>query len=45
VDSGFDQNESILGIFVLSAFLEMSSDVDCFLDQGVDVFRDFRGGT
>ena len=45
MDPGLDQDESVLGILVLSAFLQMPADVDCLLDQAVDVLRDLRGAS
>ncbi|KAG9796195.1 hypothetical protein KCU88_g435, partial [Aureobasidium melanogenum] len=40
VDSGFDKNETELGVLVLSVALEMLADGD-----GLKVLRDFRGET
>ena len=45
MNSGLDQNKSVLGILVLSAFLEVASDVDCLLDHAVDVLGKFGGDT
>ena len=41
VDAGFNENDSVLGILVLSALLQMSADVDGLLDEAVDVLGDF----
>ena len=40
VDSGFDQNQSVFGVFVLSALLQVSADVECFLNETVNVLGD-----
>jgi hypothetical protein len=40
VDSGLDQNQVVLAILVLSAFLKMLSDADSLPDQTVDIFGD-----
>lgn len=45
MDSGLDQDESVLGILVLSALLQVPSDVHCLLDQAVDILRNLRGAT
>jgi hypothetical protein len=45
VDSGFDQDESVLGILVLAALFEMASDVDSLLDHAVDVFGNLRSAS
>ena len=45
VNSRFDQNEPILGVFVLSALLQMPSDVYCLLDQTVDILGNLRSAT
>ena len=45
VDSGFDQNESEFGIFVLSEFFQMLSDGNSLLDEVVEIFWDFRSST
>ena len=45
VNSGFDKNESVLGVFVFSALFHVSSDIDSLLDEAVDVFGDFRSAT
>jgi hypothetical protein len=34
----------VFGVLVFSAFLLMSSDVDGFLDQTINIFWDFWGG-
>ena len=45
VDSGFNENEPVLGIFILPALFHVAADVHGLLDQAVDVFRNFRGAT
>ena len=45
VDSGFDQNQSELGVLVLSVALQVLSDLDSLLDKHVKVLWDFRGKT
>ena len=40
VDSGLDQNQSELAVFVGSELLDVLSDVDSLLDQVVQVFGD-----
>lgn len=41
VDSGLNQNQSVFGILVLAALLQMSANVDCLLDQTVDILGNF----
>jgi len=41
VDSGFDQDESEFGVFVLAVALEVLSDGDSLLDQHVEILWDF----
>ena len=38
MDSCFDENQSELGVTVLTVTLEMFSHGDCFLDQAVQIF-------
>lgn len=45
MDSGFDQNQSELGILVLSVSLQVLSDSDSLLDQVVQVFGDLWSQT
>lgn len=45
VDSRFDEDESVLGVFVLAALFQVAADVHCLLDQAVDVFGNFGGGS
>lgn len=46
VDSGLNQNESVFSILVFSAaFLHMSSDIYCLLNQTVHIFRNLRSAT
>lgn len=45
VNSGLDENQSVLGVLILAAFLEVASDVDCLLDHAVDVFGELRGAS
>lgn len=45
VDSRLDQNQSELGVLVLSVSLQVLSDGDSLLDQVVQVLRDVRGQT
>ena len=40
VNPRLHQNQSVLGRFVLTAFLHMSADVDCLLNHAVDILRD-----
>ena len=40
VDPGLDQNESVLGRLILTAFFHMSADVDGLLDHTVNIFWD-----
>jgi len=42
VDSAFDQDESELGVLVLSELLEMFANIHCLLNQVVEVFWNFR---
>ncbi len=45
MDSGFNQNQSELGIAILAVTFQMLADRDSLLDQLVQVFWDFRGKT
>ena len=45
MNSGLDKNQSVLCIFIFSAFLHMSSDVDGFFNQAVNIFGDLWGTT
>lgn len=45
VDSGLDQNQSELGVLVLSVSLQVLSDRDSLLDQEVQVLRKVRSQT
>lgn len=42
MDPSFNVDKSELCIFVFSTFLQMSLDVDGFLDQAVKILRDLR---
>ena len=39
VDSRFDENESVLGVLILSVLFKMLSDGKSLLDQEVKIFR------
>lgn len=41
MDSGFNENEPELAVFVLAVALEMLAHGDRFLDQHVEIFWDF----
>ena len=43
MDSGLDENESELGVLVLSVLLEVLPDIDGLLDEEVQVLWDLRG--
>jgi len=43
VDTGLDENETELGVLVLSVALEMLADGDSLLDQHVEILWDFWG--
>jgi hypothetical protein len=43
VDSGFDQNQSKLGVLVLSVSLQVPTNLNGLLDKHVQVFGNFRG--
>jgi len=45
VDSGFDENESVLSIGILSVLFKMLSDGDSLLDEVVKIFGDLRSTT
>lgn len=45
MDPGFDQDESIFGVLVLPALLQMPADVDGLLDEAVDVLGDLGCAT
>jgi hypothetical protein len=45
VNTGFDKNQTILGILVLAVTFKMFADGDGLLDQVVQVFRDFGSKT
>ena len=42
VNSGFDENESVFGVFVLSEFFDVLADGDGLLDQVVEILRNLR---
>jgi len=41
VDSAFDENESELAVLILSVSLQVLSNVDCLLDEVVEVLGNF----
>lgn len=43
MDSWLDQNQSVLGILILSALFQMLSDIDGFSNHAVDIFGDLGG--
>ena len=43
VDSGLNQNKSVLGVLVLAVSLQMLSDLDGLLDKHVKILWDFWG--
>ena len=43
MNSGLDKNQSVLCVFIFSAFLHMSSDIYGLFNQTVDVFGNLRG--
>ena len=45
VDTGFNKNQTILGILVLAVTFKMLTDGDGLLDQVIQIFRDFRSET
>jgi hypothetical protein len=45
MDPRFDQNKPVFGILVLSALFQVASNVDCLLDQAIDVLRDLGSTT
>lgn len=45
MDSGFDENQSELGVLVLSVSLEVLTDLDGLLDQVVKILWDIWGET
>lgn len=45
MDSGLDQNQSELGVLVLSVLLQVLSDVDSLLDQEVEILWKLWGET
>lgn len=45
VDTGLDQNESELGVLVLSVSLKVLSHVDSLLDQVVEILWELWGKT
>ena len=45
MDSGFDENESVFGIDILSVSFKMLSDGDGLLDQVVKIFWELWGTT
>lgn len=42
VDTRLDQNQTVLGILVLLALLQVLSDADGLPDEAMDVLRDLR---
>ncbi|KAF0732682.1 hypothetical protein Ae201684P_014367 [Aphanomyces euteiches] len=45
VDTGFDQNQTELGVLVLTVAVQVLADSDGLLDQHVQIFRQFRSQT
>lgn len=45
VDAGLNQNETVLGVLVLTVALQVLADSDGLLDQMVKILRDFRSKT
>ena len=45
MNSTFDQNQSVLGVFVLSVLFQMFSDSHGFLDEVIQIFWDLAGQT
>jgi hypothetical protein len=45
MDPRLDQDQPVLGILVLSALLQVAPDVDCLLDEAVDVLGNLRSAT
>merc|ERR1739845_9663 len=43
VDSGFDKNQSKLGVLILAVSFQVFSDRHGLLDEVVEIFRDFWG--
>ena len=43
MDSWFNQNQSVFSVLIFSAFLHVSSDIDGFLNQTVNIFWDLWG--
>ena len=45
MNSALDQNQSVLGIFVLSVLFQMFSDSHGLLDKVIQIFWDLAGQT
>ena len=45
MNSALDQNQSVLGIFILSVLFQMFSDSHGFLDKVIQIFWDLAGQT
>jgi hypothetical protein len=45
VNTGFDENQTVLGALVLAVAFHMLADGHSLLDQVVQIFRDFGGET
>ena len=43
MDSALDEDEAELAVLILSVSLQVLSDVDCFLDEVVEVLWNFGG--
>lgn len=45
MNTGFNKNQTVLGILILAVTFKMLTDGDGLLDQVVQVFRDFGSET
>lgn len=45
VNLGFNENQSVFGVGILSILFQMFADGDSLLDQVIKIFRDFGGKT
>jgi hypothetical protein len=45
VDSGFNHNEPVFGVSILSVFLKVLSDTQSLFDKAVEVFWDLRSAS
>lgn len=45
MDTGLDENQTVLGVLILAVTLKMLADADGLLDEEVEILRDGRSKT